>query len=121
MKPRLCMLSIRVVTLYVLVSAGCSTHGMQTRVYVVDDLFWESLVADESAFPQSKYNDEQVSRELTEFLTFMGAVFPDGALLTLRRSESKVIMRNRPKQLDKIERLLGPMEGDGDFYKERLQ
>ncbi len=106
-----------------LLFVGCAhTSNMQTREYLVDDIFWEAMNGRSSSnFQEFDYSDCLSSRKLTEFLVFMDVSFPKGAFIILTRSENKVMLHNVPEQLDRIEELLGPMKGKGTFFRERLQ
>jgi hypothetical protein len=54
---------------------------------------------------------------------FLGRAYPSsrGAIAELNRQNSTVTLRNTPQILDKMERELGPMDGGGVFYEERIQ
>lgn len=101
---------------------GCSTpKGLETRVYLVDDLFWKSITP--IVEPDTGYSpsDEEDSRSLTDFMSRTGVEFPKGAFISVHRKTSQVTMRNTSTNLDRLEHLMGPMCGEGVFYKERLK
>lgn len=95
---------------------GCSTPQLETRVYRVDDLFWRVV----DAGGEAPKPDDELSHE---FQVFLEDVFPHpiGAFAELNRTNSTVILRNTTKTLDTMEKDLGPMDGSGVFYKERLK
>ncbi len=100
------------------------TSDLETRLYLVDgERFWncfQPIVTSPTAFKLPiQGTDEELSREVTEFLQDAGFPFTQGTFLRLDRRNSTVTIYNTRSQLDQIEKLLGPMSGKGNFYIER--
>ena len=107
-----------IIALVALMLCGCATPHLETRVYRVGEIFWKSITPDVANYQTTDSND---SAHLQEFLERAHFPFPDGAFIEVNRAKSLVTIRNEPGTIDKMERAMGPMDGSGVFYEERLR
>lgn len=105
-----------------MIAAACSTNPeeFETRIYSVDDSFWAYIVPNPEIFPDEIYDDESAAKGVAHFLVSMGVTFDDGASISFTRKDNLIVSRNKPGELDKIERIFDPVKGDRRFFIKRV-
>ena len=111
----------RYLAILCVILSGCATAHLETRVYSVGDIFWRSITPYQEVAPGYTTTDAKDSEDLQEFLEKADARFTNGSFIKVDRANSTVKMRSTPEVLDRLEVLLGPMDGSGVFYEKRLK
>ena len=111
----------RYLAILCIVLSGCATAHHETRVYSVGDIFWRSITPNQEIVPGYTTTDANDSEVLQDFLEKTDARFTNGSFIKVDRAKSTVTMRSTPEVLDRLEVLMGPMDGSGVFYEKRLK
>ena len=99
--------------------------NLETRIYLVDEIFWLALEPPDSDsdghFIDTSDESESLESALQNFLIAAGVPFPDGAFIALDRERSHFIAYNTPRNLDNMEAIMQPLCENRPFYEKRIE